>query len=255
MKTDFIAAEIRENIGLITINNPQTLNAVSDKMLQEIALQAVEYDQNNNVKVIILKGLEKSFAAGLDIKELAANYSTAKSIIQEMQSDFLRLTQIKKPLIALVSGFALGIGCEIALACDIVLATETAQFGFPEVSIGLLPCFGGCFSLTQRIGKAKAMDMILSGRALVAEEAEKVGIISRIVDASSLEEEAIKLARRLIALPQDALLSAKSVISSCANEQNNTLENLISLAFLDSSDFKNSLLHFAVQKPLSSKKA
>ena len=248
MRTQFIGVEIQDNIGMITLNNPQTLNAVNETMLSELASQITEFEQNNKVKVIILKGLEQSFAAGLDIKYLAANYSRTSSIMQNMQQQFDIIAHAKKPIISVVSGFALGIGCELVLISDIVLATENAQFSFPELSLGLLPCFGGCHLLASRIGVSKAMDVILSGRALNAEEAEKAGIVSRIVDASAIEEEYIKLARRLSALPQRAVLTAKQLILSATSSQNHLSETLLSLSRLESADFKNSLLKFVPKK-------
>lgn len=248
MRMKFIGADIQDNMGLITLNNPQTLNAVNETMLSELASQINEFDQNDKVKVIILKGLDTSFAAGLDIKDLAAQYNNAPSLMKAMQTHFAAIMETKKPLISVVSGFALGIGCELVLISDIVLAAENAQFSFPELSLGLLPCFGGCQLLASRIGTAKAMDVILSGRALSAEEAENMGIVSRIVDASAIEEEYIKLARRIAALPQTAVRMAKQLILSATANSSRTAETLLSLSRVESADFKNSLLKFTAKK-------
>jgi len=252
MRAEYIAAEIRENMGVITLNNTQNLNSVNEKMLRELAEQITEYEDHQTVKVIVIKGTEKSFAAGLDIKNLAANLGQAKEILQNMQLSFQTLREAKKPLIAAVSGFALGIGCEIALCCDIVLATDNARFALPELSIGLLPCFGGCGLLTARIGKARAMDMILSGRALLAEDAEKAGIVSRIVTDEALTEEYTKLAQRIADLPKNTVLSAKKIIRYYAEPQAQAFENLLSLNSVDSSEFKQTLMTYAQKKTSNS---
>lgn len=245
MKIDYIAAEVRENIGIITLNNPETLNSVNEKMLGELSWQVSEFEENDQVKVMVIKGIEKSFAAGIDIKELAANLGNAQDIMRNMQKHFDTLRNARKPIIAAISGFALGIGCEIALCCDIVLASDSARFGLPELSIGLLPCFGGCQMLVERIGKAKAMDMILTGRAISAEEAESAGLVSRVVSEISMSEEYTKIARRIAALPQNTVIAAKKIMKQ--NEQT-TLENLLALNCIESGTFKNTLLNFARKK-------
>ncbi len=249
MKIDYIAAEVRENIGIITLNNPQTLNSINEKMLGELSWQIGEFEKNEQVKVMVIKGIEKSFAAGIDIKELAANLGNAQDIMRNMQKHFGTLRNARKPIIAAISGFALGIGCEIALSCDIVLASDSARFGLPELSIGLLPCFGGCQMLVERIGKAKAMDMILTGRAISAEEAESAGLVSRVVSEISMSEEYTKIARRIAALPQDTVAVAKKIIK---HSEQTTLENLLALDCIESGTFKNTLLNFARKKQSAS---
>ena len=249
MKTDYIATEIRENIGIITINNPQTLNSINEQTMCALVEQLQKYDQNNLIKVIVLKGIEQSFVAGLDVKALAADLGEAKTSIQNMQNYFNLILRIQKPIIAAVSGFALGVGCELALACDIVLATDDARFGLPELSLGLLPCFGGCSLLSARIGKAKAMDVILSGKAMSAEEAEQSGLVSRLVTSESLEEEYLKLARRISTLPQEAVLAAKKVICEQNSVTHIYFENLFSLNRIESEEFRQILQAYAAKKP------
>ena len=255
MKFDYITSEIREDIGIVTINNQQTLNSISAKVLSELAEKMKEYDHHKSIKVIVLKGVDKSFAAGLDIRAIAAEINDAKEIIESMQHDFEAIKNTSKPVIAAISGFSLGIGCELALSCDIVLATENSRFGLPELSVGLLPCFGGCSALASRIGKAKAMDVILSGKALSADEAERAGLISRIVTPESLEEEFMKLARRIALLPQNTVVTAKKLIKACAESSLAATENLCSLYAVESGEFKQILLSYAVKKPSETEKA
>ena len=171
-----------------------------------------------------------------------------------MQSNFLVLATSQKPLIAAVSGFVLGAGCEIILNCDIVLATDDAKFGLPELSIGLLPCFGGARALSEAIGRAKATDMLLTGRALSANEAEKAGLISRIVSASSLEEEYIKIGRRIAALPQNTVRILKNMMVESRQACSLFSENQLSLDRLDSEDFRISLGNFAKKSSPTEKK-
>lgn len=250
MTTEYITKEIRENIGIITLNNPQTLNSINEKMMEELTDLLQRFDKDEQVKVIVLKGIEQSFAAGLDIKTLAADLSGAKISLQKMQEEFNSVLRLQKPLIAAVSGFALGVGCELVLACDIVLATNNAKFGLPELSLGLLPCFGGCGLLATRIGKAKAMDLILTGKAMSADEAEQCGLISRIVTPESLEEEYLKVARRISMLPQDAVATAKKSICEQTLSSHLFFENLFSLNRIESEEFRQVLQAYAAKKAI-----
>lgn len=204
-----ITVETRENLGIITLNRPQALNAVNAEMLKELALAAEAFDNNDAVRVLIVKGDGKTFAAGIDIKEVLGRADSKFLGIDEMQNCFRRFAAVKKPIIAAVSGYALGIGCELALACDIILAADNTRFGQPELSLGTIPAFGATQRLTRALGKAKAMEMILSGRALTAEEAFVSGLISRIVPLPDLFEDAAKTAARIATQPLGALKAAK----------------------------------------------
>ena len=245
MNTEYIATEIQENIGIITLNNPKTLNSINEKMIMELAFKIDEFNKINNVRVIVLKGIEKSFAAGIDIKELANNIGDAGKIIKNMQHCFDSIVNSEKPIIATVSGFALGIGCEIALACDIILATDSAKFGLPELSVGLLPCFGGCSMLMNNIGRAKMTDMLLTGKAMSADEAEKSGLISRIVTEDNLTEEYTKIAQRIAMLPQNSVTTAKKSVVALTSNQGINMEKIICLSHIESGDFKQTLKNFA----------
>ena len=245
MSTEYVSSEIHDNIGIITLNNPKSMNSVNEKMLTELAEQVTEYNSNPNVKVIILKGIEKSFATGIDIKELASNIGNARNIIKNMQQKFDIIVNTDKPLIAVITGFALGIGCEIALACDIILATDNAKFGLPELSIGLLPCFGGCKLLASRIGKAKALDMILTGKAMTADEAERAGLISRIVNDTAIIEEYTKIAQRIALLPEYSISTAKKLVREIIDKPNLEIEKTLCLSHIESGELKKTLLNFA----------
>ncbi len=244
MSNEYIVDEIREDVGIITLNRPQTLNTVNEKMLEELAHSIRNFNQHRNIRVIVLRGIEQAFSAGLDIKALAADIDNTKTILQNMQNSFQCLIRSQKPVIAAVSGFVLGIGCEIALACDIILAADNARFGLPELSVGLLPCFGGSGRLTSRIGKAKAMDMILSGKTITADEAEFCGLISRCVTPESLAEESLKLAKRIALLPEKAVYLAKRIIAETEDSTSSDLEALSALSAIESAEFQQILQNY-----------
>lgn len=243
-----ITVETRENLGIITLNRPQALNAVNAEMLKELALAAEAFDNNDAVRVLIVKGDGKTFAAGIDIKEVLSRADSKFLGIDEMQNCFRRFAAVKKPIIAAVSGYALGIGCELALACDIILAADNARFGQPELSLGTIPAFGATQRLTRALGKAKAMEMILSGRALTAEEAFVSGLISRIVPLPDLFEDAAKTAARIAAQPLGALKAAKEAVLAAQNtplEEGIAFERKAAQCCLAADEFRESLRNFA----------
>lgn len=243
-----ITVETRENLGIITLNRPQALNAVNAEMLKELALAAEAFDNNDAVRVLIVKGDGKTFAAGIDIKEVLSRADSKFLGIDEMQNCFRRFAAIKKPIIAAVSGYALGIGCELALACDIILAADNARFGQPELSLGTIPAFGATQRLTRALGKAKAMEMILSARALTAEEAFVSGLISRIVPLPDLFEDAAKTAARIATQPLGALKAAKEAVLAAQNtplEEGIAFERKAAQCCLAADEFRESLRNFA----------
>lgn len=243
-----ITVETRENLGIITLNRPQALNAVNAEMLKELALAAEAFDKNDAVRVLIVKGDGKTFAAGIDIKEVLSRADSKFLGIDEMQNCFRRFAAVKKPIIAAVSGYALGIGCELALACDIILAADNARFGQPELSLGTIPAFGATQRLTRALGKAKAMEMILSGRALTAEEAFVSGLISRIVPLPDLFEDAAKTAARIATQPLGALKAAKEAVLAAQNtplEEGIAFERKAAQCCLAADEFRESLRNFA----------
>lgn len=212
-----ILTEVRNRIGIITLNRPAEMNAVNLEMLNEIAYQMQTWEYDDNIRCIILRGNDATFAAGVDMKALAQEVSQQSLALKAWQDEFNKIVNCSKPVIVAISGYALGLGCDLALAGDIILASESAQIGYPELSIGLIPSFGGCTRLIKRIGKAKAMEIILTGRALSAEEASLCGLISRVVPISDLFDEALRVAERIESLPYQAVLQAKETLKQVEN--------------------------------------
>ncbi|VVQ34999.1 enoyl-CoA hydratase [Pseudomonas fluorescens] len=193
MTYETILLETHGRVGLITLNRPQALNALNAQLVSEVnqALDALEADAN--IGCIVLTGSKKAFAAGADIKEMA-ELTYPQIYMDDLFSDSDRVANRRKPIIAAVNGFALGGGCELALMCDFILAGDNAKFGQPEINLGVLPGMGGTQRLTRAVGKAKAMEVCLSGRLIDAVEAERCGIVARIVPSDELLDEALKVA-------------------------------------------------------------
>lgn len=242
-----ILTEVQGNVGIITLNRPEVLNAINLTMLNELAYQIQTFDYDENIRVILVKGNDKAFAAGIDVKELSLEVSQQSFALNLWREEFAKIRNCSKPIIAAVSGYVLGIGMEIALACDIVLASYDARFASPEVSLGVIPAFGGCSRLVHAIGKAKTMEMILTGRALSAEEAMYCGLISRVVDLHNLSDEALKIAMRIAEQPFQAVIQAKETINQSAdmNLQNGIdLENKSCKLTLNTEEFRQNLEKF-----------
>lgn len=242
-----IVVETKENIRIVTLNRPQALNAVNLQMLKELAEAASDFDTDDTAKVLILKGNGKAFAAGIDIKEVLSNAGKKFLGIDEMQQYFKTFAAVRKPVLAAVSGYALGIGCELALSCDIILASDNARFGQPELSLGIIPSFGATQRLTRTLGKAKTMEMILSGRALNAEEAFNAGLVSRLVPLADLFEEALKTAERIAKQPLNALVAAKEAVAAAQDmdlADGIAFERKASQCCLVSDEFMESLQNF-----------
>jgi enoyl-CoA hydratase len=207
-----VIVETHGSVGLIRLNRPHALNALSAALMADLdaALEAFEADPA--IGAIVLTGSEKAFAAGADIKEMQ-DKTFAEAFLDDFIAKWERLTRVRKPVVAAVAGFALGGGCEIAMMCDFILAADTAKFGQPEIKLGVIPGAGGTQRLTRAVGKAKAMEMILTGRMMDAEEAERSGLVSRVVPAASLIEEAVKVAGSIAALSRPAVFAAKEAVN------------------------------------------
>jgi enoyl-CoA hydratase len=203
-------------IGLVTLNRPQQLNALSYALVKDICLAMEAFDCDDDIRVIILTGGDKVFAAGADIKEMA-DRGPFDERLRERLLYRDRINRISKPVIAAVSGFALGGGCELAMSCDIIIASETARFGQPEVNIGIIPGSGGTQRLTHLIGKHRAMEMILSAEFVSAADAERFGLVNRVVPVEMLMDEAKSVAKKIAAKPVLAVKAAKQAVLKSAN--------------------------------------
>jgi enoyl-CoA hydratase len=210
---EYIIVESKGAVGILTLNRPKLLNALSFGVFREIAAAIDDLEADDKIGCILLTGSEKAFAAGADIKEMQP-----KTFIDMFSSDFTaiggdRVARCHKPTIAAVSGYALGGGCELAMMCDIIICSDTAKFGQPEITLGTIPGIGGTQRLTRAVGKSKAMDLCLTGRMMDAAEAERSGLVSRVVPADKLMEEALAMAEKIAAMSQPAASMAKSAIN------------------------------------------
>jgi enoyl-CoA hydratase len=203
-------------IAVVTLNRPQQLNALSYGLFKDLSLAMQELDRDDQIRVIIVTGGEKVFAAGADIKEMAER-GPFDERLQERLAYRDRINKISKPVIAAVSGFALGGGCELAMSCDIIIAAENARFGQPEVNIGIIPGSGGTQRLTHLVGKHRAMEMMLTGEFMSAADAERFGLVNRVVPLEMLMEEAKGIANKIAAKPALAIKAAKEAILKSAN--------------------------------------
>jgi len=207
---------IIEQIGkvqLITLNRPEAMNALSPDLMTELSEVLTQSEDNPEVAVVVLTGSEKAFAAGADIKAMKD-----MTYMQMYQGDFItknweRITTFRKPTIAAVAGFALGGGCELAMMCDFILAADNAKFGQPEINLGIIPGAGGTQRLTRFIGKSKAMEMVLTGRMMDAQEAERSGLVSRVVPLAELREEALKVAEKISQMSMPIVMMAKESVN------------------------------------------
>jgi enoyl-CoA hydratase len=194
MSTELIQVETRERVGVITLNRPDALNALNAQLVREIGEAARAFDADPNIGCILVTGSEKAFAAGADIKEMKDKTHDEVYAEDFITDDWEVLADLRTPVVAAVSGFALGGGCEIAMMCDIIIAGDSAKFGQPEIKLGTIPGAGGTQRLTRAVGKAKAMELCLTGRMMDAEEAERAGLVAKVVPAADLQDEAIKTA-------------------------------------------------------------
>jgi len=212
MAFENIIVETRGKVGLITLNRPNALNALNDPLVAELGVALDAFEKNDAIGAVVITGSEKAFAAGADIKQMQG-----KTFMEAFKEDFIgtwdRVSRSRKPVIAAVAGFALGGGCELAMMCDFIIAADTAEFGQPEITLGIMPGAGGTQRLTRAVGKAKAMDLILTGRRMKAEEAERSGLVARIVPAAALIEEAIKAAEKIASFSQPIVMMAKESVN------------------------------------------
>ncbi len=220
MAFETLIVEIEDYIALIRLNRPEALNALNAKLMQELATAITTADRNEKVRCIVVTGSEKAFAAGADVKEMAEKSFTDVYFDDLFAPEADAIARTRKPIIAAVAGYCLGGGCELAMMCDFIIAADTAKFGQPEINLGIVAGMGGTQRLTRAVGKAKAMDMNLTGRFMDAAEAERCGLVSRVVPAKDLMTEAMKSADKIA---QKSALTAMIVKESVNRAQETTL--------------------------------
>ncbi|OZI20750.1 enoyl-CoA hydratase [Bordetella genomosp. 9] len=213
MSESLVLIETRGRVGLLTLNRPKALNALNDALMDELGQALLAFEQDATIGAIVITGSDKAFAAGADIGAMKD-----WSYVDVYGTDYITrnwetLKRIRKPVIAAVAGYALGGGCELAMMCDILVAADTAKFGQPEIKLGVIPGAGGTQRLPRAVGKAKAMDMVLTGRMMGAEEAERAGLVARVVPADKLLEETIEVATVIASMPLQAAMMAKECVN------------------------------------------
>jgi enoyl-CoA hydratase len=216
MSYQHIIVERRGRVGVIQLNRPQALNALNAALMRELAAAIDAFEADDAIGCMVITGSQKAFAAGADIKEMADKRFT-DVYFADFTAAWHRVAQARKPVIAAVAGYALGGGCELAQQCDLIIAADDARFGQPEIKLGIIPGIGGTQRLARAVGKAKAMDLILTGRMMDAAEAERCGLVARIVPAANLLDEAFKVAETIAAMSLPSVLAAKEAVN-CAFE-------------------------------------
>jgi len=249
---EHIISERRGNVGLITLNRPQALNALCVDLTAELSEALDDFESDDAIGCIVVTGSEKAFAAGADIKEMQD-----KTYMDAYLGDFItgtweRLATCRKPVIAAVAGYALGGGCEIAMMCDFIIAADTAKFGQPEITLGVLPGAGGTQRLTRAVGKAKAMELCLTGRMMDAEEAERAGLVARIVPADQLLEKTMKTAEKIATMSRPAVLMNKEAVNQAFETtlaQGIRFERRLFQSSFGTEDQKEGMAAFAEKRP------
>jgi enoyl-CoA hydratase len=251
MSTEAIIVETRGRVGIIRFNRPQALNALNLTLRNELLAAAEAFDADPAIGCILITGSDKAFAAGADIKEMA-DRSYIDIFNADYAADYERLTRLRKPIVAAVAGFALGGGCELAMMCDIIIAADSAKFGQPEIKLGVIPGMGGTQRLTRVVGKAKAMDLILTGRMMDAAEAERSGLVARVVPAASLMEEAMKVAETIAAMSLPSVLVAKEAVNrsfETSLAEGLRFERRVFHALFATEDQKEGMAAFVAKRP------
>ena len=212
MSYETIIVETRGKVGLIRLNRPQALNALSRALEADLTKAISAFEADPNIGCMVITGSDKAFAAGADIKEMAEK-TFADAFLGDFAATWDRAATARKPVIAAVAGFALGGGCELAMQCDLIIAADNAKFGQPEIKLGVIPGIGGTQRLTRAVGKAKAMDLILTGRMMDAAEAERAGLVARIVPLANLLEETMQVAETIASMSLPSLMAAKEAVN------------------------------------------
>lgn len=246
-----IVIERRGKVALVTLNRPKALNALNLQLMTELVAAAEELDADTEIGAIVLTGSDRAFAAGADIKEMEG-MGFQEMYAADWFSGWKRLTSIRTPLIAAVNGFALGGGCEVVMMCDIVIAGEGAKFGQPEIKLGVIPGMGGSQRLTRAIGKAKAMDLILTGRNMDAAEAERAGLVSRVVPDESVVDEAMAVATTISSMSLPVAMMAKEAVNAAFEtmlENGIQFERRVFHSLFATEDQKEGMAAFVEKRP------
>jgi len=251
MTYETILVELRGAVTLVTLNRPQALNALNSRVLADLIGAFGAYDADPNQRCLVLTGSEKAFAAGADIKEMSSQ-NFADMYGSNFFAGYEQLTRTRKPWIAAVAGYALGGGCELAMMADFIIAADSAKFGQPEIKLAVTPGMGGSQRLTRAVGKAKAMDMCLTGRMMDATEAERSGLVARIVPAASLVEDTVKIAETIAGMAPLAALAAKEMVDAAFETtlaQGVTFERRLFHGLFGSADQKEGMAAFIDKRP------
>ncbi|MGA2814886.1 MAG: enoyl-CoA hydratase [Xanthobacteraceae bacterium] len=251
MSYENIIVETRGKVGLIRLNRPQALNALNRTLVGEVTKAIEAFEADANIGCMVITGSDKAFAAGADIKEMA-DKTFADAFLGDFAASWDRAATARKPIIAAVAGFALGGGCELAMQCDLIIAADNAKFGQPEIKLGVIPGIGGTQRLTRAVGKAKAMDLILTGRMMDAQEAEHAGLVARILPLASLLEEAIKIAETIASMSLPSVLAAKEAVNrsfETSLAEGIRFERRVFHALFATADQKEGMAAFIAKRP------
>lgn len=213
MSYKMILVDCKESVGLITLNRPEAMNALNGQLMDEVTSALRAFEGDDNIRAIVITGNDKAFAAGADIREMQSMDYMDAYMNDFITANWEEASRCRKPIIAAVAGYALGGGCELAMMCDFILAADNAKFGQPEIKLGVIPGAGGTQRLTRFVGKSKAMEMVLTGRMMDAEEAERAGLVSRVVPVDDLLDEALKVARKIADLSLPSVMIAKECVN------------------------------------------
>ena len=251
MAYENIIVETRGKVGLIRLNRPQALNALNRALMTDLTHALNAFEADPNVGCIVITGSDKAFAAGADIKEMAEK-TFAEAYLGDFAANWDRASTVRKPVIAAVAGFALGGGCELAMQCDILIAADNAKFGQPEIKLGVIPGIGGTQRFTRAVGKAKAMDIILTGRMMDVNEAERAGLVARIVPLANLLDEAIKTAETIASMSLPSVLAAKEAVNvafETSLAEGVRFERRVFHAMFATADQKEGMAAFIAKRP------
>ncbi|EME70628.1 enoyl-CoA hydratase/carnithine racemase [Paramagnetospirillum caucaseum] len=256
MAFENITVETRGNVGLIALNRPKAMNALCAALITELGQALDAFEADDSIGAVVLTGSDKAFAAGADIKEMASKGYMDVYLANFITDGWERVTKCRKPIVAAVAGFALGGGCEMAMMCDFIIAGDNARFGQPEITIGTIPGAGGTQRLTRAVGKSKAMEMCLTGRLMDAAEAERAGLVSRIVPVAELVDEAVKTAGKIASLSRPIVMLCKESVNAAFETmlaQGVTFERRLFHSTFSTLDQKEGMAAFVEKRPAAFK--